>query len=79
MPSKSESREKLAKNNSKTAAEVMTGRGQKDNRQSGYTYSHDQEKKEEKILPQLVNLDKDTNVYFAIIKHIWSTVCTKVP
>ena len=62
MPSKSESREKVAKNTSKKAAEVMTGRRQEDKSQSGYTYSHDQEKKEEKFLPQLVNLDKDTNV-----------------
>ena len=62
MPTISESREKLDKNKSKKAAEGMTGRRQEDN-------SHDQEKKEEKILPQLVNLDEYTNVYFAIIKH----------
>ena len=55
----------------------MTGRMQEDNSQSGSSYSHDQEK-EEKILSQLVILDKDTNVYFAVIKHIWSSVCTKV-
>ena len=52
------------------------------NPQSGYTYSHDQEKKEEKILPELVDLDKEINVYFAIVKHngyVSFLVCLKVP
>ena len=54
----------------------MKGRMQEDNSQSGSTCSHDQEE-EEKTLSQLVILDKDTNVNFAVIKHIWSSVCTK--
>ena len=59
----------MAKDTSKKATEVMTGGMQEDNRQPGYTYNHDQEKKEEMILPQMVDLDIDTIVYFAIIKH----------
>ena len=76
MSSKSESTEKEANKTSKKAAKVMKGRMQEDNSQSGSTCSHDQEE-EEKTLSQLVILDKDTNVNFAVIKHIWSSVCTK--
>ena len=78
MSSKSESEEKVANKTSKKAAKVMKGRMQEDNGQSGSTCSHGQEE-EEKTLSQLVILDKDTNVNFAVIKHIWSSVCTKVP
>ena len=78
MSSKSESEEKEANKTSKKAAKVMKGRMQEDNSQSGFTYSHGQEE-EEKNLSQLAILDKDTIVNFAVIKHIWSFVCTKVP
>ena len=76
MSSRSESEEKVANKTSKKAAKMMTGRMQEDKSQSGFTYSHGQEE-EEKTLSQLVILDKDTIVNFAVIKHIWSSVCTK--
>ena len=44
-------------------------RMQEDKEQSGSTYSHDQKEKKEMILQDLVEFDKDINVYLTIIKH----------
>ena len=44
-------------------------RMQEDKEQSGSTYSHEERKKKETILQDLVEFDKDINVYLTIIKH----------
>ena len=44
-------------------------RMQEDKGQSGSTSSHDQKEKKETILQDLVESDKDINVYLTIIKH----------